>query len=57
MKNPDAYTNYLMAVVGARTNNADLVKSSMDKVKQQDAALAAKAQNDREFAKYANEVK
>ena len=57
VKNPDAYTNYLMAVVGARTNNADLVKSSMDKVKQQDAALAAKAQDDREFAKYANEVK
>ena len=57
VKNPDAYTNYLMAVVGARTNNADLVKSSMDKVKQLDAALAAKAQNDREFAKYANEVK
>ena len=57
VKNPDAYTNYLMAIVGARTNNADLVKSSMDKVKQQDAALAAKAQNDREFAKYANEVK
>ena len=57
VKNSDAYTNYLMAIVGARTNNADLVKSSMDKVKQQDAALAAKAQNDREFAKYANEVK
>ena len=46
-----------MAIVGARTNNADLVKSSMDKVKQQDATLAAKAQNDREFAKYANEIK
>ena len=57
VKNPDAYTNYLMAIVGARTNNADLVKNSMDKVKQQDAALAAKAQNDREFAKYANEIK
>lgn len=57
VKSPDAYTNYLMAIVGARTNNADLVKSSMDKVKQQDAALAAKAQNDREFAKYANEIK
>ncbi|WP_417128373.1 tetratricopeptide repeat protein [Phocaeicola sp.] len=57
VKNPDAYTNYLMAIVGARTNNADLVKSSMGKVKQQDAALAAKAQNDREFAKYANEIK
>ena len=57
VKNPDAYTNYLMALVGASTNNADLVMSSMDKVKQQDAALAAKAQNDREFAKYANEIK
>lgn len=57
VKNPDAYTNYLMAIVGAKTNNADLVKSSMDKVKQQDATLAAKAQNDREFAKYANEIK
>ena len=56
VKNPDAYTNYLMAIVGARTNNADLVKSSMNKVKQQDATLAAKAVNDREFAKYANEI-
>ena len=57
VKNPDAYTDYLMAIVGARTNNADLVKSSMDKVAQKDAALAAAAQNDREFAKYANEIK
>ena len=57
VKNPDAYTDYLMAIVGARTNNADLVKSSMDKVAQKDAALAASAQNDREFAKYANEIK
>ena len=57
VKNPDAYTDYLMAIVGARTNNADLVKSSMDKVTQKDAALAASAQNDREFAKYANEIK
>ena len=57
VKNPDAYTDYLMAVVGARTNNADLVKTSMAKVAQKDAALAAKAANDREFAKYANEIK
>lgn len=57
VKSPDAYTDYLMAVVGARTNNADLVKSSMAKVAQKDAALAASAQNDREFAKYANEIK
>ena len=57
VKNPDAYTDYLMAIVGARTNNADLVKSSMAKVAQKDAALAAHAQVDREFAKYANEIK
>ena len=57
VKNADAYTDYLMAIVGARTNNADLVKTSMAKVAQKDAALAAKAANDREFAKYANEIK
>ena len=57
VKNPDAYTDYLMAIVGARTNNADLVKTSMAKVAQKDATLAAKATNDREFAKYANEIK
>ena len=57
IKNPDAMTDYLMAIVGARTNNADLVKTSMAKVAQKDATLAAKAQNDREFAKYANEIK
>ncbi|MDM8254346.1 tetratricopeptide repeat protein [Phocaeicola barnesiae] len=57
VKNPDAYTDYLMAIVGARTNNADLVKSSMAKVAQKDASLAAKAQDDREFAKYTNEIK
>ena len=57
VKNADAYTDYLMAIVGARTNNADLVKSSMEKVAQKDATLAANAANDREFAKYANEIK
>ena len=57
VKNPDAYTDYLMAIVGARTNNADLVKSSMAKVGQKDANLKASAQNDREFAKYTNEIK
>ena len=57
VKNPDAYTDYLMAIVGARTNNADLVRTSMAKVAQKDATLAAKAQIDREFAKYANEIK
>ena len=55
--NADAYTDYLMAIVGARTNNAALVKSSMKKVAEKDAALAAHAATDREFAKYANEIK
>ncbi len=57
VENADAYTHYLMAIVGARTNNASLVKSSMKKVAAADAALAASAANDREFAKYANEIK
>lgn len=57
IENPDAYTDYLMAIVGARTNNADLVKSSMAKVAKKDATLAAKAQLDREFSKYASEIK
>lgn len=56
VENPDAYTDYLMAIIGARTNNASLVESSMDKVVQKDPALAAAAQNDCEFAKYANEI-
>lgn len=50
--NPDAYTDYLMAIVGARTNNASMVKSSLENVAKKDAALAAKAATDREFAKY-----
>ena len=29
IKNPDAMTDYLMAIVGARTNNASLVSSSI----------------------------
>ena len=57
VKNADAYTDYLMAIVGARTNNASLVKSSMANVARKDASLAAKAATDREFAKYANEIK
>ena len=52
VQNPDAYTDYLMAIVGARTNNASLVKSSLENVAKKDAALAAKATTDREFAKY-----
>ena len=57
VEDPDAYTDYLMAIVGARTNNADLVKSSMAKVKAADTDLYTYAQSDLEFAKYADEIK
>ena len=57
VEDPDAYTDYLMAIVGARTNNADLVKSSMAKVKAADNDLYTYAQSDLEFAKYADEIK
>lgn len=57
IKNPDAMTDYLMAIVGARTNNASLVSSSIKSAIAKDASMAAKAANDREFAKYADSIK
>ena len=57
IQNPDAMTHYLMAIVGARTNNASLVSSSIQKAIAADSALAEKAANDREFAKFASSIK
>ena len=57
VENKDAMTDYLMAIVGARTNNESLVKSSIKSAIAKDASLATKAANDREFAKYANLLK
>lgn len=57
VKNPDAMTSYLMAIVGARTNNASLVSSSIKKAIAKDASFATKAANDREFAKFASSIK
>ena len=39
-------TDYLMAIVGARTNNESLVASSLKSAIAKDASLAAKAAND-----------
>lgn len=50
--NPDATTYYLMAVVGARTNNASVVESNLKKVAQLDSELANRAKNDLEFANF-----
>jgi len=52
VKNPDAYTDYLKAVLGARTNNNTMVVDNLKKAVQKDSALAKKAAADLEFAKY-----
>ena len=57
IKDKDAMTDYLMAIVGARTNNESLVKSSIKSAIAKDASLATKAANDREFAKFASILK
>ena len=57
VENKDAMTDYLMAIVGARTNNESLVKSSIKSAIAKDASLATKAANDREFAKFASALK
>ena len=57
IKNPDAMTDYLMAIVGARTNNASLVNSSIKSAIAKDASMAQRAANDREFAKFADSIK
>ena len=49
---PDATTHYLNAVLGARTNNSDLVYSSLRQVARLDKDMLAKAKNDLEFAKF-----
>ena len=49
---PDAYTDYLMAVLGARTNNSSMVTSSLKSAVAKDSSLAKKAATDLEFAKY-----
>lgn len=49
---PDAYTDYLMAILGARTNNVSMLTSSLKSAIQKDSSLAKKAAKDLEFAKY-----
>lgn len=51
--NKDAYTDYLQAVVGARTNNTNMLTSNLANAVRKDASLARKAATDLEFSKYA----
>ncbi len=52
IKSPDATTQYLKALLGARMNNESLVREGLAAVSQTDAALAHRAANDIEFARY-----
>lgn len=52
LTNPDAMTYYLKAIVGARTNNANMVTTNLAKAIQMDKSLAAKAAADLEFANF-----
>lgn len=54
VENPDAYTDYLKAVLGARTNNTSMVTSNLQSAIQKQPSLAQKAASDLEFAKYKN---
>lgn len=53
IKNPDATTHYIKAVLGARTNNASLLYDGLRDAVKEDPSLAEKALVDLEFAKFA----
>ncbi|KAA6332492.1 hypothetical protein EZS27_019007 [termite gut metagenome] len=50
--NPNATTDYLNAIIGARTNNTALLTSSLRKAVQKDRSWASRAVTDIEFDKY-----
>ena len=50
--NDSALAYYLKAIIGARTNNSDLVFSNLKTAIEKDAAFKTKASKDREFVKY-----
>ena len=52
IQNPDATTYYLMAIVGARTNNEQMVTSNLQQAIKLDNKLAKQAANDLEFARF-----
>ena len=55
IKNPDATTHYIKAVLGARTGNAALIYDGLKSAVKLDPTMAKKALGDLEFAKYAND--
>ena len=57
IKNADAITSYLQAILAARTGDAGTVTSALASAIEQDPTLAERAANDYEFVKYASAVK
>ena len=55
IEKPNATTAYLKAIVGARTNDRDLVFESMKSAIEQDEKFKTKAQRDIEFAKFVDD--
>jgi len=53
---PNAQTSYLKAIIGARTNNKDLVVSGLKAAISADKSYAKKAINDLEFSKYVTDL-
>ncbi len=56
VKNADAYTSYLKAIVAARTNDAAGVSSNLSAAISKDASLAKRAATDLEFANFASTI-
>ena len=52
VERPDAYTEYLKAIVGARTNNLQMVTTHLQRAINQQPALKQQAATDLEFSKY-----
>lgn len=50
--NPDDTTYYLMAIVGARTNNDQMVKTNLRQAVRMNSKLADRARTDVEFSRY-----
>ena len=57
IKNADAITSYLQAILAARTGDAATVTSALANAIRQDDSLAVRAANDLEFERYASAVK
>ena len=52
INNPDANTFYLMAILGARTGNQQMLNTNLRQAVRLDSSLAAKAAKDLEFADF-----